>query len=48
VSRNRGLSALGFFVVYFQPLILFGLGLDVAVLVAVGWLAWPTADMVGV
>jgi hypothetical protein len=36
-----------FFVVYFQPLILIGLGIDISMLLAIGWFAWPTADMVG-
>ena len=36
-----------FFVVFFQPLILFGLALDVAVIVALVWLKWPSESMVG-
>jgi hypothetical protein len=36
-----------FFVVFFQPLILFGMALDVAVIVALVWLDWPTKSMVG-
>lgn len=36
-----------FFVVFFQPLILFGLALDVAIIVALVWLAWPTKSLVG-
>jgi hypothetical protein len=36
-----------FFVVYFQPLILLGFGIDAAIVISVGWLAWPTAEMVG-
>jgi hypothetical protein len=36
-----------FFVVFFQPLILFGLALDVAVIVALVWLNWPSESMVG-
>jgi hypothetical protein len=36
-----------FFVVFFQPLILFGMALDVAVLVAVVWFEWPPKAMVG-
>lgn len=36
-----------FFVVFFQPVILFGMALDVAVIVALVWLKWPTKSMVG-
>lgn len=36
-----------FFVVFFQPLILFGMALDVAVIVVLVWLDWPTRTMVG-
>jgi hypothetical protein len=36
-----------FFLVFFQPLILFGMALDVAVIVALVWLDWPTKSMVG-
>jgi len=36
-----------FFVVFFQPLILFGMALDIAVIVALTWLSWPTKSMVG-
>ena len=36
-----------FFIVYFQPVILFGMALDVAVIVALAWLSWPTKSMVG-
>jgi hypothetical protein len=36
-----------FFVVFFQPVILFGMALDVAVIVALVWLDWPTESMVG-
>jgi hypothetical protein len=36
-----------FFVVFFQPLILFGLALDVAVIAALVWLKWPSESMVG-
>jgi hypothetical protein len=36
-----------FFVIFFQPLILFGMALDVAVIVALAWLSWPTKSMVG-
>lgn len=39
--------SLVFFVVFFQPLILFGLALDVTVIVALVWLDWPTKSMVG-
>jgi hypothetical protein len=35
------------FVLFFQPLIVFGMALDVAVIVALVWLAWPTKSMVG-
>ena len=43
---GAGVSLL-FFVVYFQPLILIGLGIDIAILVLVGRLSWPTKEMVG-
>jgi hypothetical protein len=36
-----------FFVVFFQPVILFGLALDVAIIVALVWLKWPSESMVG-
>ena len=36
-----------YFVVFFQNLILFGMALDVAVIVALVWLEWPTKSMVG-
>jgi hypothetical protein len=36
-----------FFVVFFQPVILFGMALDVAVIVALVSLKWPTESMVG-
>jgi hypothetical protein len=36
-----------FFVVFFQPLILIGMALDVAVIVALVWLDWPTKSIVG-
>ena len=36
-----------FFVVFFQPLILFGMALDIAVIVALAWLGWPTKSMIG-
>ncbi len=39
--------SLAYFVVYFQPLILIGMALDVAVIVALVWLNWPTKSMVG-
>jgi hypothetical protein len=39
--------SLVFFVVFFQPVILFGMALDVAVIVALAWLSWPTKSMVG-
>jgi hypothetical protein len=39
--------SLVFFVVFFQPVILFGMALDVAVIVALLWLNWPTHSMVG-
>ena len=39
--------SLVFFVVFFQPVILFGMALDVAVIVALAWLDWPTKSMVG-
>ena len=41
------LLSLLFFVVFFQPLILFGMTLDVAVIVALLLLHWPTKPMVG-
>jgi hypothetical protein len=39
--------SLVFFVVFFQAVILFGMALDVAVIVALAWLDWPTKSMVG-
>ena len=39
--------SLVFFVVFFQPVILFGMALDVAVIIALAWLEWPTKSMVG-
>jgi hypothetical protein len=39
--------SLVFFVVFFQPVILLGMALDVAVIVALAWLSWPTRSMVG-
>jgi hypothetical protein len=39
--------SLAFFAVFFQPLILFGMALDVAVIVALVWLKWPSESMVG-
>lgn len=36
-----------FFVVFFQPVILFGMALDVAIIVALVWLKWPSESMVG-
>ena len=36
-----------FFVVFFQPVILFGMALDAAVIIALAWLSWPTKSMVG-
>jgi hypothetical protein len=44
--RGAALSLL-FFAVFFQPLILVGMALDVAVIVALVWLEWPTKAMVG-
>lgn len=38
--------SLVFFLIFFQPLILFGLRLDVAVLLSVGYLGRPTTAMV--
>ena len=35
------------FVVFFQPVILFGMALDVAVIVALLSIKWPTKSMVG-
>jgi hypothetical protein len=43
---GAGLSFV-FFVIYFQPLILFGLGVDVAILLPLGWFARPTTKIVG-
>jgi hypothetical protein len=40
-------AALSLFVVFFQPVILFGMALDIAVIVALVWLEWPTKSMVG-
>jgi hypothetical protein len=40
-------ASLVYFVVLFQPAILFGLVLDVAVIIALAWLSWPTKSMVG-
>jgi hypothetical protein len=39
--------SLMYFVVFFQPLILFGMALDAAIIVALVWLTWPTKSMVG-
>jgi hypothetical protein len=39
--------SLVYFVVFFQPAIVFGMALDVAVIVALVWLKWPTRAMVG-
>jgi hypothetical protein len=39
--------SLFFFVVFFQPVILFGMALDVAIIVALVWLKWPSESMVG-
>jgi hypothetical protein len=47
VAPRRHRSALLFFVVFFQPLILIGMALDVAVIVALVWLDWPTKSIVG-
>jgi hypothetical protein len=40
-------ASLVYFLVFFQPAILFGIALDVAVIVALAWLSWPTKSMVG-
>jgi hypothetical protein len=40
-------ASLVYFVVFFQPVILFGMVLDVAVIVALAWFSWPTRSMVG-
>jgi hypothetical protein len=47
VAVTGAALSLVFFVVFFQPLILFGLALDVAVIVTLVWLDWPTKSMVG-
>lgn len=39
--------SLGFFAIFFQPLILVGVAFDVAVIVALGWLSWPSPTTVG-
>jgi hypothetical protein len=36
-----------FFAAFFQPVILFGIALDVAIIVALAWFSWPTKSMVG-
>jgi hypothetical protein len=40
-------ASLAYFAVFFQPVVLFGMALDVAVIVALAWLSWPTKSMVG-
>jgi hypothetical protein len=40
-------ASLLYFVVFFQPVIVFGMALDVALIVALAWLSWPTKSMVG-
>ncbi len=51
--RRRALAVTGaacslvFFAFFFQPVILFGLALDVAVIVALVWLEWPSQSTVG-
>lgn len=47
VAVTAAALSLLFFVVFFQPLILFGMALDVAVIVALLWLDWPSKSMVG-
>jgi hypothetical protein len=47
VAVTGAALSLAFFVVFFQPLILIGMALDVAVIVALVWLKWPTKSMVG-
>jgi hypothetical protein len=47
VAVAGALLSLLFFAAFFQPLIMFGMALDVAVIVALVWLHWPTKSMVG-
>jgi hypothetical protein len=47
LAVTAAVISLLFFVVFFQPVILFGMALDVAVIVALVSLDWPTNRMVG-
>jgi hypothetical protein len=47
VAVTGAALSLLFFVVFFQPVILFGMALDVAVIGALVWLKWPSESMVG-
>ena len=47
LAVTAAVLSLLFFVVFFQPLILFGMALDAAVIVALVWLDWPTKSIIG-
>jgi NADH:ubiquinone oxidoreductase subunit 6 (subunit J) len=47
VTVTGAALSLLFFVVYFNPFILFGMALDVGLIVAIAWLDWPSKSMVG-
>jgi uncharacterized membrane protein (UPF0136 family) len=39
--------SLAFFVLFFQPLIILGMSVDIAIIISIGYFAWPTNTMVG-
>jgi hypothetical protein len=47
LAMTAAAASLVYFVVFFQPAILFGMALDVAVILALAWFSWPTKSMVG-
>jgi hypothetical protein len=47
LAMTAAAASLVYFVVFFQPVILFGMALDVAVILALAWFSWPTKSMVG-
>ncbi len=47
LALSAAVVSLGFFVVFFQPVILVGVAFDAAVILALGWLRWPSPATVG-
>jgi hypothetical protein len=47
VTVAAAVISLMYFVVFFNPLILLGMAIDVGLIIAIVWLDWPTQSMVG-